>query len=399
MVDGKSYAQAIELTTEKVIAFFGGFPTEKLHYIELSLAALQTALTGRTELAKLVSAKLQNLETPFDLKPKASFYWPEVPPDLSPPLAAVATLLREALLSSDVPTVARLTDRVLRKALEGELDWVVFGLELHPGHPILESKVRVRQTPSGVEIKGIYLRRDALYIPSGPFLHGSEVGHNDEHPMHKCDVPGFWIRRAPVEASLASQLLQDLPPQPWSDPRLPAVHLNHPMATKLARSLGGELPSEAEWEKAARGGFHLDSESCIINPNPRRLYPWGDAPPDARCAFPCFGARSPSRVDEYPELASPYGVVHMLGGVWEWCRDGWLSDRYTSETCEGQPRGGSLYCLRGGAWNDVGTDVVNLCGRYYDDWFAAHETNGCRPIYRKSLVETIGSPSSREYKG
>ncbi len=104
-------------------------------------------------------------------------------------------------------------------------------------------------------------------------------------------------------------------------------------ARALARSAGKRLPTEAEWEKAARGGTFLDEDDTAPNPLPGRRHPWGDAPAlgplgHQRALAGGFVSNVDASidVDSMPEGRSPYGCYHMLGNVQEWCEDWYWSE-------------------------------------------------------------------------
>lgn len=145
---------------------------------------------------------------------------------------------------------------------------------------------------------------------------------------------------------------RDDPNRPWTYDQKPMVSVSWQEAEELCTrmttgSVTYRLPTEAEWEKAARGG-RVGSR-----------YPWGDEPPDAsRCDFDRFDAFSifPSR--RFPH--NDYGLYAMSGGVWEWTSDWYDAESYRESPFE-NPRGpaeGSARVLRGGSWADCAEAVT-----------------------------------------
>lgn len=173
--------------------------------------------------------------------------------------------------------------------------------------------------------------QDMVRVPAGPFVMGSDDGPADERPAHAVVLPAFEIDRLPVRNSEFARFLQQhgalapdgrryfdwddrdarisRDPQGW---RAHAGHEDHPVvevswlgAHAYCRSLGKRLPTEAEWEKAARG-------------TDARPYPWGHAPPDSRHAWFGKAYNETAPVGAHPAGASPYGALDMAGNVWEW---------------------------------------------------------------------------------
>lgn len=131
----------------------------------------------------------------------------------------------------------------------------------------------------------------------------------------------------------------------------PVINVNWFQASAFCAWDGKRLPTEAEWEKAARGP--------ATGEEPTRVYPWGNSPPDCTLTNywvdeeegACIGDTTP--VGAYPKGASPYGVMDMAGNVHEWVND-WYSERYYSASPPQNPAGpasGEYRIMRGGSWN------------------------------------------------
>ena len=125
------------------------------------------------------------------------------------------------------------------------------------------------------------------------------------------------------------------------------------------------LPSEAEWEKAARGGASAE------NPYPQRRYPWGDEPDPNRANYDETGIKSSNTVGCFPAGASPYGVEELSGNVWEWTRSSY--EQYPYDPGDGREdlmaSVNTHRVLRGGAFNSyVGSDV--RCARR--NWYSPY---------------------------
>ena len=218
-------------------------------------------------------------------------------------------------------------------------------------------------------------------IPAGTFQMGSATGDVNEAPVHTVELDAFYIDQhevtnAEYEAFVTAtghpsprgigytavyELLKN-DYEPWDDPGF--NHPNQPVTTvtwfdadAYCKWAGKRLPTEAEWEKGARGGLE------------GARYPWGDAEPDNTTANFAdsqteFEWRSPNVNDGYLFTApvgtfqpNGYGLFDMAGNVWEWCAD-WYSPTYYSDTQDVEsprrnpkgPNTGERRVLRGGTW-------------------------------------------------
>jgi formylglycine-generating enzyme required for sulfatase activity len=203
-----------------------------------------------------------------------------------------------------------------------------------------------------------------VYVPAGEFLMGSAEGEGDpdEHPQHAVFLDAFWIDRTEVTNAQYRQCVEAgacSKPGCWGDSRLnadqqPAACVKWSRADAYCRWAGARLPTEAEWEKAARG-------------TDGRIYPWGNEFDGTRlnfCDKNCASAWRDSSADDgyahtapvgsYPAGASPYGALDMAGNVWEWAADWYAADTYarSPERNPSGPDSGQYRVQRGGSWAD-----------------------------------------------
>lgn len=194
-----------------------------------------------------------------------------------------------------------------------------------------------------------------VVVPPGAFIMGSDDGSFDEKPARQVVIDGFFIQRYEVTlhdymtfvetTSHRSPLtVRDNAIRPhFNHPNNPAVYVSWHDAEVYCRWIGARLPSEAEWEKAARG---------IRG----RKWPWGDSPGESNANF--IGEddlyRYPAPVGTFQRDVSPYGVYDMAGNAREWVAD-WYDERYYRSAPDENPTGpadGEVKVLRGGSWND-----------------------------------------------
>lgn len=196
---------------------------------------------------------------------------------------------------------------------------------------------------------------------------GDDTGRDDEMPCHLVELPTYWIAKTPLTNAQYRAFVQATghhAPHHWKDGQIPQGKGNHPVVhvswddgmalAKWASEQMGQtvlLPSEAEWEKAARGGLVLPSGK---NPLPKRKYPWGDVFDKSKCNMWELGIRDTVPVDKYPQGASPYEVMEMSGNVWEWTRSLYKPYPYVAGDGRENPSNRDERVLRGGSWYTEG---------------------------------------------
>jgi len=201
-----------------------------------------------------------------------------------------------------------------------------------------------------------------VYIPPGEFL----MGHGGEdNPEHTAYLDGFWIYRTEVTNSMYLRcMMMGECSSPAVDPALldienpaiadhPVVGVRWDQAETYCRSVGGYLPTEAQWEKTARGPEG-------------NIYPWGQGGPncDVLNFNDCLGKTSP--VIDYPQGASPYDVLDMAGNVFEWVAD-WYQSGYYLEAPFDNPMGpefGEARSVRGSTFSSD-PDKIASALRYF----------------------------------
>jgi formylglycine-generating enzyme len=194
---------------------------------------------------------------------------------------------------------------------------------------------------------------DVVVIPEGFFWMGSDSGYENEMPRHRVWVDRFGLGKFPVtnrEYRIFVEETQTPAPPFWSDVMFadlerPVVGVNWDEATAYCKWLSQRvgkrfrLPSEAEWERAARGEF-ADA-----------LYPWGDEPPWQR-PFPGYDVKTGGPEKVGANASNDFGLYDMSEGVHEWCSDYYDASyyRYSPERNPPGPCSGKRRISRGGSW-------------------------------------------------
>jgi formylglycine-generating enzyme required for sulfatase activity len=198
---------------------------------------------------------------------------------------------------------------------------------------------------------GVYEAR-LVQIPPGWFVMGSESGLDCERPPHRVWVDAFELAITQVTHGEYQRFVEarGTPPSPYfehpdfSHPEQPVVAVSWHEAVAYCDWLSGisgrryRLPSEAEWERAARGGVE------------GKLYPWGNEPPQSRSDYAKRWLKAPEPVGT--SQPNEFGLYDMCENVHEWCSD-WFDAEYYARSPERNPRGpdaGTRRSSRGGSW-------------------------------------------------
>jgi formylglycine-generating enzyme required for sulfatase activity len=235
----------------------------------------------------------------------------------------------------------------------------------------------VRLEPSAPRAKITKGPRDEpgmVFVPAGPFIMGSQSGESDEEPIHRVDLSAYFIDKYEVSNAQYTRCVEAKKcmrqryhrDRKFNQPKQAVVGVGWVDGVNYCRFAGKRLPTEAEWEKAARG-------------TDERIYPWGNAfnakwlnMHNADDGFPTVAP-----VGSFPQNVSPYGAYDMAGNAWEWTHDFWNSMYYRGSPQKDPqgPKSGVRHVMRGGSW-------------MYDVPFFAttHNRSPGRPWIRKRYV-------------
>ncbi len=280
------------------------------------------------------------------------------------PSARVTNLRERAVVASRKALLEDGDRRMAAGDAEGaRAQWSALAADA-PDHPGLAERLaqlqnlRARFAPSGSEY---------IYIPPGTFEMGCVGGDDrcsaDERPRHEVTITrGFWMKVTEVTVEeylvFAGASRSRIPPWPpfnvnWRHVTHPIVGVTWEEAERYCRWAGGRLPSEAEWEYAARGGLR------------RAQYPWGNGTPICQP-----GTRNGARFDDRSFCgaqrratrgtepvaafgANGHGLHDIAGNVWEWCADWYDAGSYAAPQAidPNGPSSGEQRVIRGGAWS------------------------------------------------
>lgn len=254
-----------------------------------------------------------------------------------------------------------------------DLSFMITGLEADETSPL------IRWLREDLKNRFVINPKDGsilVRIPAGGFEMGG--GRNRDNPKHIVHLDTYYIGVVAVTNRQYKVFVDETGHRPpdkatwgapiWKGKSYPLEYADHPVvcvswddAAAYSNWAGLNLPTEAQWEKAARGPLGL-------------IYPWGNELDESKCRNNSNkGSGTTSPVYEYSTGASGYGTYNQSGNVWEWCSDCYGSDYYDISP-QTNPRGpslGSYRVVRGGSWDDIA------------DW--------CRSAYRSDY-----NPSCRD---
>lgn len=212
-----------------------------------------------------------------------------------------------------------------------------------PATPVMQTKINAKDDAAMV------------LIPEGAFIMGSqetdEETFSDEQPQRSVTLSGFWMYQYPVTVKqykkFATDTKREMPEAPSYDPQwfqeeLPMVNVTWEDANAYSEWVGGKLPTEAQWERAARG-------------TEGQKYPWGNTFDDNKLWCSVVTKRDkPAPVNRKTNVCvSPSGCVDMAGNIQQWCND-WYQADYQKSAPAKDPTGpdtGDEHLLRGGSWS------------------------------------------------
>jgi serine/threonine-protein kinase len=205
-----------------------------------------------------------------------------------------------------------------------------------------------------------------VYVPAGEFSMGSNEGDSDEKPVHTVYLDAYWIDQTEVTNGMYAKCVAEgdciKPAESSSYTRdtyygnfafanYPVIYINWNQAETYCQWAGRNLPTEAQWEYAARG-------------TDGRTYPWGNTNPTWSVANSSAFTGDTTAAGIYPDGVSPYGALDMAGNLWEWVAD-WYGSYPSGAVAN--PRGatsGDNRVLRGGSW-DVNPLLIRTTNRLW----------------------------------
>jgi serine/threonine-protein kinase len=203
-------------------------------------------------------------------------------------------------------------------------------------------------------------------VPAGPFHMGNADGWAGQQPVHEVSLDSYWVDETEITNRMYGRCVMAgacSPPETVSSytrdryyldqayDEYPVVNVSWQDAITYCTWAGRELPSEAQWEKAARG-------------TDGRIYPWGDSPPSESLlnTFEVSHLEDTVHVGSYPQGASPFGALDMAGNVWEWTAD-WFEVYPGGDPLASANFGQRYRVLRGGSF----VDAADATARYHND--------------------------------
>lgn len=302
--------------------------------------------------------------------------------DDSQPTVALAALL----------ALARAADKTVLDALCTDVGRTL--CLLHGQLPLVAPPLRPRLL-SLLESLGHPL----VFVPAGEFLMGSDSGLANERPRHKVILGDYWIDKFPVTNVQFAQFVQATGYKAQGNWQIaftsgkeqhPVVFVTWDDACAYGQWCGKRLPTEAEWEKAARG-------------TDGREYPWSNQWDGNKCNA---SGREATPVGAYPEGVSPYGCHDMVGNVWEWCQDWYDSESLGHHIGHFLQQIPYQYIKAIDVQGAILSMVSSLrypisvlrCALHRQSWGDRHHDRGYSEYYQHSPSRDPQGPSSGSYR-
>ena len=253
---------------------------------------------------------------------------------------------REILLHAYAPGKAEKVRSRMKTVVTPEKDRSLENRVVTPEKKVVVPEKRLAPLDRSV----ITLEKDGselLLIPAGEFEMGD--GKDDNCPKHPVFLDAYYIGKYCVTNAQYARFVSETGHRPpnngfWNTPEKaehPVTNLSWDDAMAYAKWAGCDLPTEAQWEKAARGPSGY-------------IYPWGNEWSESKCRNQKNrGSETTAPVHTYTDGASGYGTIQQSGNIREWCSDWYSSDYYKSSEASRNPRGpstGSGRVRRGGSW-------------------------------------------------
>jgi len=212
-----------------------------------------------------------------------------------------------------------------------------------------------------------------VVIPAGEFTMGSDTGRSDEKPAHKVYLAEYFIDKYEItNAQYAECVAAGKCSVPKCDEYKKAAKVNHPVvcvdwtqAKSYCEFAGKRLPTEAEWEKAARG-------------TDGRTYPWGNVYPNIELLNYGGHVGDTMEVGSYPKGVSSYGVMDMAGNVWEWTSSQYKGYPYNKDDGRENLLSDNSKVGRGGSWEHIEVNLVSASARLNPDPTLVNNISGFR---------------------
>ncbi|MBF0142801.1 MAG: SUMF1/EgtB/PvdO family nonheme iron enzyme [Magnetococcales bacterium] len=314
------------------------------------------------------------------------------PQAASPPVAAAQAVVSKPAIGRGTPSGAVASPPAAAKVGGGSPPPEGAGRSIAPpvvvATPVAAAKPRApRRGDIWVEP---FTKMEFLWIPGGVFMMGSgknESGRRaDEHPAHEVELDGFWMAKYPVTWAQWHKVMKCYPEGEVPD----AAHANHPVeraiweeAQKFLRQyirlIGTRnrlrLPTEAEWEFAARAGT---TASFPFGDDSRQLGKWAWYRDNSDGRTHPVGEKEPNA----------WGLHDMIGNVWEWTDD-WYSESYYARSPRKNPRGapfGEIRVRRGGCWRSTAS-ICRVAHRNRVSLASAGEATGLRLVRAEEEVK------------